>query len=305
MMSRILRNFLALLPWPIYLTIIGFIVGRNGGAFFGLVVGIVYDVFAIMGADRVPIDAFEGRLLMVEEMPDLPDVIEAYSMKAGIPIPALYIVALDQPNILAWASSDGKSGFSRIGFPPQILDYVDKAEFNALIALAIARIASGESATLTRCGAVAGLALQAAYSPAINATFGVMKHDPDTRLTFVGAALLAILCPASRVALAASLPSNTLEWSDAYAARMIGSSSALISGLQKLTAAAPDLSTGALRAYNPGFSPLFLVSPYDKARNLPEGSSVPIKLASWIAEPLPSMEQRIDRLRSVDTAPQA
>jgi Zn-dependent protease with chaperone function len=297
---------LATLPWILLPTIFGAIVGQGMGAALGLATGLTYVICAIFGSEKLPVEIYEGRLVTPQEMPEMLEIVEYYARRAGIPAPDLYLIAIDQPNVIAWASSDGTKGVSRIGIPSNLEAVLTPYQRAAVMALAVARIASGEAAVLSKGGTLAGLSLQFVFWKLVNGRLGFMNWDADTRLTPIGTFLLALAAPGARLSTMATVREGTLEFSDAYAARMMGNPAVLAAALLRLGAAAPEPGTGALRAYNPGLTPLFLVSPFDKLGAVLEEASLPAKIASWITDPNPSCVTRAEKLNSLRLdAPQA
>lgn len=293
------RKIIAALPWLFFPALAGGILGHVFGIVCGLIVGIVYIVFAAYGADNIPKDALGARLMEADEILDLTDMVDKYAERAGIGPPSLYIVALDEPNVLVWASGDGRSGFARIGVPPQICHVLTSVEIDAVMALAVARIASGEASVLTFGAGLSGLILQPILSRAVNARLGIFRPDPDTRLTPIGAFLVALFLPACRLSLMAVTARKALEWSDAYAARMIGDPALLATVMYKMAAAGPEPGTGALRAYNPGLLPMFVASPFDKLHAVAAKSPFAARLVSMIADAGPTTTLRGQQLQNM------
>lgn len=291
-----LRKLQSTAPWITGPALIGVLIGHGPGLVAGLVVGGLYVVIAAFGGDKVPSDVFGARLMDTAEALNVPELVDKYAERAGITAPSLYVIAIDEPNVLVWASSAGRGSYTRIGVPPGLEDALAPGEVEALMALAVARVASGEAAVLTFGASLAGLALQPFLSRAVNATLGVLRRDPDTRLTPVGGAMVTLLAPASRLSLRGVMPEGTLEWSDAYAARMLGDSVLLASALGKLASAGPATDTGKIRAYNPGLVPMFLVSPYEKLNAVADAVRWPASVVSWIAQAAPTVVGRTQKL---------
>jgi Zn-dependent protease with chaperone function len=229
-----------------------------------MVFGIIYACCGLMASDTLPIDCYEGRLMMPEEDSQLFEFVDEISARLQVASPNIYVLALDHPNVLAWATASGRTGFARIGISPDLRNVLGPAEVQAAMAMAMVRIASGESALLARGASLAGLAIQAAYSPFANSTLGFMKRDPVTGLTPVGGLLLAILSPMARGVLAVTDPGTSWSVADAGAMRLLGAGVPVASMLRKLYAATGQTRSGGLRAYNPGLVGLFLVSPLEK-----------------------------------------
>jgi Zn-dependent protease with chaperone function len=290
--NRYLRLVLASLPWLIAPTILGYVVLHGLGAALGFAFGVIYVFSAIVGADRLVLDIYEGRLMTPAEEAEIPDMVEKYAAMAGIPEPSLYYIALDEPNIIAWASGDGTKGIARIGIPPRLGNVLTIHEQEALIALAIARIASGEAAVLAKGATLAGLGLQFVFWKLVNVRLGIFRWDPDTRLTPLGTILLALTAPLAWLSAKATLGEEAIEHIDADAARMFGDQRVMASAIYKLAAAGPEPGTGALRAYNPGLAPMFMVSPFDKLSAVAGISPLPAKIAAWIADVNPSCATR-------------
>jgi len=263
-----IKTSAAFVLWMLGAAVIGAVLGLRMGLGFGigagLVIGFLYAVCGVMACDKLPVDFYEGRLMMREEDSELVEIVEDLAERARIHAPDLYILALDHPNVLAWASSNGHVGFARIGISPDIRMVLNPAEIQAAMAVAIARIASGESALLSRGASLAGLALQAAYSPWTNKTLGFMHRDPDTGLTPLGGALLTLMSPMSRATLLVTDPCGSWLSADMEARKLLGSGASIASMIARLSDAAGQTKSGALRGYNAGLVGLFIVSPLHK-----------------------------------------
>jgi hypothetical protein len=97
----------------------------------------------------------------------------------------------------------------------------------------------------------------------------------------------------------AVMRAGTLEWSDSKAARMVDNPALLWTALYKLAAGGPQQGTGALRPYNPGLSPMFLASPFDRLQAVANVCPWPARVVAMIADAGPTTTQRAQRLENL------
>ena len=133
-----LKVSLAFFIWLLGFAAVGGLIGHWLGLIVGLIIAFVYALCAVMAPDKLPIDIYEGRLMMREEDSALLEIVDDLAVKARIPAPDVYILALDQPNVLAWATSNGKTGFSRIGIATDLRSVLSDGELQAVMAVAVA-----------------------------------------------------------------------------------------------------------------------------------------------------------------------
>lgn len=303
MIAPSLRYIHVSFAWIFVPSILGALLGHAPGMIVGLAVGCGYLMAALYGADFLPHDLLGAKLMEAGEVFGVPESLATYCARAGIIEPSLYSIAIGEPNVIVWTSVAGNAQDTRIGISSNLESLLTPPEIDALVALAVARIVGSDVACATYGASMAGLALVGFLSRPVNATMDILPRDPDTQLTWVGGALVALLAPLSKTSLTASQTLDSTHWADDYAARMIGDPAALTSALCKLAAAGPDADTGRLRAYNPGLVPLFLVSPYEKLNAVASTSQWPAKVVSWLASSVPSVTERVEHLKELVIEP--
>jgi len=127
------------------------------GLILGLLFGIGYVVFGSWAAEKFPLDVWDANLLESIHAPKLYEMIKALCERVDMETPILYYSTRPEPNAYAMERRESDpvivvtSGLTR---------HLDKDEVQAVMALMIARLASGVMPSWTVTSTLAGLPLQ-------------------------------------------------------------------------------------------------------------------------------------------------
>ena len=128
-----------------------------GGLILGLLFGIGYVVFGSWAAEKFPLDVWDANLLENVHAPKLYEMIQALSERVGMETPILYYSTRPEPNAYA---IERREGDPVIVVTNGLTRHLDKDEVQAVMALMIARLATGAMPTWTVTSTLAGLPLQ-------------------------------------------------------------------------------------------------------------------------------------------------
>lgn len=133
--------------------------GRHplGGLIFGLLFGIGYVVFGSWAAEKFPLDVWDAQLLENVHAPKLYEMIHELSDRVGMEVPILYYSTRPEPNAYAL---ERREGDPVIVVTNGLTRHLDKDEVQAVMALMIARLATGAMPSWTVASTLAGLPLQ-------------------------------------------------------------------------------------------------------------------------------------------------
>lgn len=298
--KQALRRYTAPGVWVVALGILGALVAGTFGAIVGVFISLAWVFFALAGADRYAIVIHNGRLLNRIEAPNLHEIVDELAAGTGIEAPSLYALPFNEPNIVVCAGGP-QSGRPRIGLTRGLALNLDREEVRALLALAFARIGTGDAAVISLSSTLAGLPQQLAMSPTVNFTAGDwLTIDPECGLTPIGKAVLLVTAPISWLANKLGGVGSGCVNSDMAALRYLGDGEVLARALEKAAESIPVVDSGSTAGYNPATAPAFLVSPFEGTRGLsPEPAERPLwqKARVWISRQTPPVRVRADLLR--------
>ena len=160
-MSR-LRLPLVVCACCLFWAVLGAILGRFShhtlmGLILGLLFGIGYVVFGSWAAEKFPLDVWDAKLLENVHAPKLYEMIHELCERVDIEAPILYYSTHLEPNAY---TLERRVNDPVIVVTNGLTRHLDKDEVQAVMALMIARLATGAMPTWTVTSALAGLPLQ-------------------------------------------------------------------------------------------------------------------------------------------------
>lgn len=127
------------------------------GLILGLLFGIGYVVFGSWAAEKFPLDVWDAKLLENVHAPKLYEMIQALCERVDIETPILYYSTRPEPNAYVM---ERREGDPVIVVTNGLTRHLDKDEVQAVMALMIARLATGVMPSWTVTSTLAGLPLQ-------------------------------------------------------------------------------------------------------------------------------------------------
>lgn len=214
-----------------------------GGLILGLLFGIGYVAVGSGAAGKFPLDVWDANLLESVHAPKLYEMIQALSERVGMETPILYYTTRPEPNAYA---IERRAGDPVIVVTNGLTRHLDKDEVQAIMALMIARLATGAMPAWTVTSTLAGLPLQMAL--------GLRRRGSEGP---GGALLTAFAYPAAALA-QLGWDAKVVKASDYHAAHLAEYPEALKSALVKIEAGQGEDSA---QAGNPATAMLFAASP--------------------------------------------
>ena len=247
-MSR-LRFVLAVCACCLFWALLGAVFGALfrhplGGFVWGLLFGVIYTVSCVWAADKYPGDVWGAKLLENVNAPHLYEMLHALCSRTGQALPTLYFIPSAAPNALVAAGRDGEttllvtSGLTRT---------LEKDEVQAVLALMMARLATGAMPRWTTAATLAGVPVQAG-----------LTLQRRRGLEWLGAALLSVFVPPCAALARLVWDEGTVTAADVHAAHLAEQGGSLARALKKIEA---GLSTSEPKSGNPATALLFAVPP--------------------------------------------
>lgn len=233
------------LMWAVLGAILGLIFRHAlAGLIVGLILGIVYVVIGIFAADKFPLDICDARLLEGMAAPKLYEMLHEICDRADVEFPSVFSSPRSEPNAFVVYRRDGgpaliiNSGLTRD---------LDRDEVQAVMALMIARLATGAMPAWTVTVTLAGLPLH----------FGLLCCR-RRGLEWLGAGLLALFAYPSAALAWLGWNAGVINASDYHAAHLAEQPKALETALVKIQKRIGDDFAGG---GNPATAMLFAVPP--------------------------------------------
>jgi len=226
------------------------VVGGALGGQQGMVVAILLagavNFFAYFKSGDAALHAFRARTVSREDAPDLHDMVDRLSRKAGLPMPKVAIAPLAQPNAFA---AGRNPRHAVVCVTEAILQLVDRDELEGVLAHEIGHVKNGDiliqTLTATLAGAV-GMLSRFGMSGAVGGD-GRARPNP----------LIVILAPVAAMLIQFAISRQREFGADRIGAELSGRPLDLASALQKLNGAARRIPMHVM----PSYAPLAQVDP--------------------------------------------
>jgi heat shock protein HtpX len=218
----------------------------------------VTNLFAYWNSDKMVLRMQNAVPVERSRAPELYDMVDVLSKRAGMPTPAVYIIETDQPNAFATGRDPNNAA---VAVSAGLLRQLDTREVAGVVAHELAHIKNRDTLTMTITATLAG-AISAL------AQFGLFfggGNNRDNPLGGVGALLMVFLAPLAAMLVQMAV-SRTREYeADKDGAAISGDPLALASALNKIaTLAGRQVNVAAER--NPAMAHMYIINPLNGSR---------------------------------------
>ncbi|UYN98743.1 MAG: zinc metalloprotease HtpX [Devosia sp.] len=257
-MFNAFRTFVLLAGMTALFMVVGYFIGGTGGMLLALGFAAVTNLFAYWNSDKMVLRMQNAVPVERSRAPELYDMVDTLSQRAGIPTPAVYVIETDQPNAFATGRDPSNAA---VAVSSGLLRQLDTREVAGVVAHELAHIKNRDTLTMTITATLAG-AISAL------AQFGLFfggGNNRDNPLGGIGALLMVFLAPVAAMIVQMAV-SRTREYeADKDGAMIAGDPLALASALNKIaTLAGRQVNVAAER--NPAMAHMYIVNPLSGQR---------------------------------------
>src|SRR5919201_1664422 len=232
--------------------------GQLFGGTAGLIIALLF-AMAMNGAtywfsDRLALAMAHARSVARSDAPLLYAQVEDLAARAGVPVPAVYLIDDPSPNAFATGRNPAHAA---VAATTGIVQLLDQRELRGVLAHEFAHIKNRDILLTTIAATIAGAISALANIFQFATLFG--QHDEDEEgSSMLGGLALLILAPIAATLIQLAISRAREYAADATGARLCGEPLALASALGKL-----ERGTW-LRPMqvNPAAAPLFIVHPF-------------------------------------------
>ncbi|MDZ4164054.1 MAG: zinc metalloprotease HtpX [Smithellaceae bacterium] len=238
------------------LMFIGGLFGGNQGVLLAFIFAAILNMGAYWYSDKLILRMYKAREVSETHEPVLYNLVRNLSMKAGLPLPKVYIIPQDAPNAFATGRNEDHAV---VAVTEGLLRILTREELEGVIAHELAHIKNRDmligSIAATMAGAIAMLANMAQWA----AIFGGGNRDSEKEGAggMIGLILMAILAPLAASLIQMSISRSREYLADASGARFSGNPQGLAAALEKITLASQMTQLEA----NPSTAHMFIVNP--------------------------------------------
>jgi heat shock protein HtpX len=257
--------------------------GSRGMLLFGGI-GLVINFFSYWFSDRIALMAHRAKPVTREQVPQLHELVERLTRKAGMPMPKLYVIPSETPNAFATGRNPSHAA---VAVTEGIMRLLDWRELEGVIAHELSHVKNRDILIATVAAAVAGIISSLGHMIQWGAMFGgLSRRDDEGRGGGLEMLAWAILAPIMAMIIQLAVSRSREFAADASGAELLGDPEPLADALLKLergNEAVPYQYGGPATAH------LFIVHPFSGA-----GGRF-MKLFSTH----PPTEERVRRLREM------
>jgi len=258
-MFNAFRTYVLLAALTALFMTVGYFIGGTSGMVVAFGFAAVTNLIGYWNADKLVLRMQNAVPVERSRVPELYDMVDILSRKAGIPTPAVYVIQTDQPNAFATGRNPENAA---VAVSTGLLRQLQTHEVAAVIAHELAHIRSRDTLTMTITATFAGAISALAQ---FGLFFGGGNNNRDNPLGGIGALLMVFLAPLAAMLVQMAV-SRTREYeADRDGAEISGDPLALASALDKIAGqAARQVNVAAER--NPAMAHMYIVNPLSGAR---------------------------------------
>ncbi|MHB1101985.1 MAG: zinc metalloprotease HtpX [Devosia sp.] len=237
---------------------IGYFIGGTNGMLIAFGIAVVTNLFGYWNSDKLVLAMQQAQEVSPRSTPELYQMVEGLSRRAGIPMPKVYLINTDQPNAFATGRNPQNAA---VAVSSGLLRYLEPHEVAAVIAHELAHIRSRDTLTMTITATLAG-------AISMLAQFGLFFGGGNNRgnpLGAVGTLLMVFLAPVAAMLVQMAV-SRTREYeADKDGAEISRDPLALASALSKISQLA-HRAVNVAAERNPAMAHLYIFNPLSGAR---------------------------------------
>jgi heat shock protein HtpX len=262
---------------------LGGLVGGSSGIILFAGIAVLFNLVMFWFSAKLALKTSKARPIDRSEAPELYRDVEEIAGRAGVPMPALYLIPSEQPNAFATGRNPKNAV---VAVTEGLLRYLPRDQVKGVLAHEVAHIANRDILVMT-IAAMIGAAISAiANILQFSMIFGGVDAEESNPLGIVGALVAIIVAPMAAMILQLAVSRQREYLADATAAQYIGEGRPLAEALGTLQRGVEAVPMNV----NPATEPLYIANPLSGRGR------------AALFSTHPPMEERIRRLRALDAA---
>jgi heat shock protein HtpX len=265
------------------LAIGGQMAGGTGGMLLFGSIGLVFNLVSYWFSDKIALMAHRAQPVTREQLPDVYEIVERLCRKAGLPMPAVYVIPSDTPNAFATGRNPDHAA---VAVTEGILRLLDKRQLEGVLAHELSHVKNRDVLIATIAASVAGLISALGHAIQWGAFLGFGRRSDDEGGNPIAAIAWALLAPLIALVVQLAVSRSREYGADASGAALVGDPEPLAEALLALERG------NEVRPYEfggPATAHLFIVNPF---------SGMGAK-ALQLFSTHPPIEERVARLREM------
>jgi heat shock protein HtpX len=261
--------------------LVGDLIGGSSGVMIAFVLSLAMNFGSYWFSDKIVLMMYSAREVTRGEYPMLFDVVENLAMKAGLPMPRVYVMDNPSPNAFATGRNPDHSA---VAVTTGIMNILDRDELEGVISHELTHVKNRDILVGTIAATLVGTITFIARMAGWAAMFGGGGRDERDRGNLFADLALMILAPIAATLIQLAISRSREFMADEGGAAISGKPLSLASALNKLSRAKeliPMTNAGTSSAH------MFIINPLS-------GKSI-----SRLFSTHPPIEERIVRLQEI------
>jgi heat shock protein HtpX len=239
---------------------IGYVLGGQTGMAIAFLFACATNVWAWWNSDRVVLSMHNAQPIGPQEAPRLYELTQGLVQRAGLPMPALYVIHEDQPNAFATGRNPQNAA---VAVNTGLLDLLTEEEAAGVIAHELAHIRNRDTLIMTVTATLAGaIGMLAQFGFLFGGRTSDGRQNPFGP---IGTILLVVLAPIAAMVVQMAISRSREYEADRVGAEICGDPRWLASALMTLEHYAHGRVNHAAEAH-PASAHMFIINPLSGAR---------------------------------------
>ncbi len=253
-MGGYIRTFILLAALTAIFGMVGYAIGGGGGAVIALLVAAGMNLFAWWGSASAVLRMTNAQPVSEAEAPRLYAMTRGLAERAGIPMPALYVIHEDQPN--AFATGRGPSN-AAVAVNSGLIALMDERQVAGVVAHELAHIKHRDTLVMSIAATLSGAIGMLAQ---FGGMFAMRGRDGQRSSNPIAGILLIILGPIAAAIVQMAISRAREYEADREGAEICGDPEWLAGALERLESySARAVNEGA--EANPAMAHMFIINP--------------------------------------------
>ena len=265
---------------------VGYLVGGPGGMLIAFGVAVAMNAWAYWNSDKAVLRMYGAQPVDQNTAPDFYALVARLAQRAGLPMPAVYIIDSEQPNAFATGRDPEHAA---VAASRGLLSMLSEREVAAVMAHELTHVKNRDTLVMTVTATIAG-----AIGMLANFAMFAGGHRDENRggIGIIGSIMVMILAPLAATLVQLAISRSREYGADEGGAAISDDPMALASALEKIEHYAHQVPNYDAQA-NPATAHLFIINPL-------AGTGTDNLFATH-----PSTANRIARLRELAAGPGA
>jgi heat shock protein HtpX len=232
---------------------VGYLIGGGAGAMIALLIAAATNLFTYWNSDRMVLSMYGAHEVDTNTAPELVNLIAELVVRAGLPMPRVFLMENPQPNAFATGRNPQNAA---VALTTGLVQSLRPEELAGVISHELAHIKNHDTLLMTITATIAG-------AISMLAQFGMFfggNRGNNSGPGMIGSIAMMILAPLGAMLVQMAI-SRTREYAaDNLGARIVGQPMWLASALMKIENAAHEVPNWEAER-NPATAHMFIINP--------------------------------------------